>query len=104
MLLLKRGGEVLYNGPLGYESQSMIRYFEATPGVPRIAETANPATWMLEISTISAEQKLGVDLAALYQKSSLARCATFGHIDEVPCTPIILAIGISYFYKSSVCA
>jgi hypothetical protein len=34
---------------------------------------ADPATWMLDISTISAEQRLGVDLADCYADSSLAR-------------------------------
>lgn len=74
MLLLKRGGEVIYNGPLGFQSQSMVAYFEAIPGVQPISETANPATWMLEISTISAEQRIHADLAALYRRSKLARC------------------------------
>ena len=32
MLLLKRGGETIYNGPLGFQSADMISYFEAIPG------------------------------------------------------------------------
>ncbi len=32
MLLLKRGGETIFNGPLGFQSQSMISYFESIPG------------------------------------------------------------------------
>ncbi len=32
MLLLKRGGEVIYNGPLGFQSRDMISYFESIPG------------------------------------------------------------------------
>jgi hypothetical protein len=74
MLLLKRGGEVIYNGPLGFQSRSMVSYFEAIPGVQPISPTANPATWMLEISTISAEQRLRTDLAVAYRRSHLARC------------------------------
>ncbi len=72
LLLLKRGGEVIYGGPLGYQSSDMVRYFEAIPGVQPISPSANPATWMLEISTISAEQRLRADLAELYRKSHLA--------------------------------
>lgn len=34
---------------------------------------ADPATWMLDISTISAEQRLGVDLADSYADSHLSR-------------------------------
>ena len=32
MLLLKRGGETIYNGPLGFQSADMISYFEAIQG------------------------------------------------------------------------
>jgi len=35
--------------------------------------TGVQATWMLDISTISAEQKLGMDLAEVYLESSLYR-------------------------------
>ena len=35
---------------------------------------ADPATWMLDISTIAAESRLGADLAAVYASSQLARC------------------------------
>ena len=75
MLLLKRGGSVIYNGPLGHQSANMIAYFGAIPGVDAPAATANPATWMLDISSISAEQRVGRDLAAVYAESGLARSA-----------------------------
>ncbi len=77
MLLLKRGGEVIYAGPLGFQSADMIAYFGAIPGVTPPAATANPATWMLDISSISAEQRLGRDLAGVYAKSALARSAAW---------------------------
>ncbi len=38
MLLLKRGGSVIYNGPLGKQSREMITYFESLPGVDPIGE------------------------------------------------------------------
>ena len=38
MLLLKRGGSVIYNGPLGKQSKEMISYFESLPGVEPIGE------------------------------------------------------------------
>ncbi|RLN06575.1 hypothetical protein BBJ28_00016653, partial [Nothophytophthora sp. Chile5] len=49
LLLLKRGGETVYFGDLGHEGSKLIEYFEAIPGVPRIEEGYNPATWMLEV-------------------------------------------------------
>ncbi|KAI3447489.1 hypothetical protein Pfo_004154 [Paulownia fortunei] len=71
LLLMKRGGRVIYAGPLGRQSQKLIEYFEAVPGVPKIKDGYNPATWMLDISTPAAEGQLGVDFADIYAKSSL---------------------------------
>lgn len=82
MLLLKRGGQAIYNGPLGFQSQAMIAYFGAIRGMPAISPTANPATWMLDISTIAAEQRLGADLAAVFSSSTLAR---YAHTHNFPC-------------------
>lgn len=71
LLLMKRGGQVIYSGPLGRNSHKVVEYFEAIPGVPKIPEKYNPATWMLEASSLAAELKLGVDFAELYKSSSL---------------------------------
>ncbi|KAK7337203.1 hypothetical protein VNO77_17766 [Canavalia gladiata] len=71
LLLMKRGGQVIYAGPLGHNSQKLIEYFEAIAGVPKIKDGYNPATWMLEISTPSIEAQLGVDFADIYANSTL---------------------------------
>jgi ABC-type multidrug transport system ATPase subunit len=71
MLLMKRGGQVIYMGPLGHHSHKLIEYFEAIPGVPRIKEDYNPATWMLEITNVSIEQQLNIDFAEIYKHSTL---------------------------------
>ncbi|CAH9117683.1 unnamed protein product [Cuscuta europaea] len=71
LLLIRKGGEVIYAGPLGFNSQKMIDYFEAVPGVPKIKDGYNPATWMLDISTDAVEAQLGVDFADIYANSSL---------------------------------
>ncbi|XP_072984475.1 ABC transporter G family member 42-like [Typha latifolia] len=71
LLLMKRGGQVIYSGPLGRNSHRMIEYFEAIPGVPRIKDKYNPATWMLEVSSIAAEVRLGMDFAEYYKSSDL---------------------------------
>ncbi|XWS11667.1 hypothetical protein CRYUN_Cryun37aG0019100 [Craigia yunnanensis] len=55
LLLMKRGGQIIYAGPLGHNSHNLIEYFEAVPGVPKIKDGYNPATWMLEISTPAVE-------------------------------------------------
>ncbi|KAI4352597.1 hypothetical protein L6164_006833 [Bauhinia variegata] len=71
LLLMKRGGQVIYGGPLGRNSHKLIEYFEAIPGVPKIQDGHNPATWMLDISSPAFESQLGVDFAELYAKSEL---------------------------------
>ncbi|KAK9666048.1 hypothetical protein RND81_14G156100 [Saponaria officinalis] len=71
LLLMKRGGQVIYSGPLGQNSHKVVEYFEAIPGVPKIPEKYNPATWMLEVSSIAAEVRLGMDFAEYYKSSSL---------------------------------
>eukprot|EP00257_Ricinus_communis_P023765 XP_015583835.1 ABC transporter G family member 39 isoform X3 [Ricinus communis] len=71
LLLMKRGGQVIYAGPLGRFSHKLIEYFEAIPGVPKIKDGYNPATWMLDISTSSMETQLNVDFAEIYVNSSL---------------------------------
>ncbi|XLQ98847.1 hypothetical protein S83_065046 [Arachis hypogaea] len=71
LLLMKRGGQVIYSGPLGRNSQKIVEYFEAIPGVPKIKEMYNPATWMLEVSSIAAEVRLGMDFAEYHRNSAL---------------------------------
>jgi len=44
---------------------------QAIPGVPKIKEKYNPATWMLEVSSVAAEVRLGIDFAEYYKSSSL---------------------------------
>ncbi|XP_044484909.1 ABC transporter G family member 36-like [Mangifera indica] len=71
LLLMKRGGQVIYAGPLGKNSYKIIEYFEAIPGVPKIKEKYNPATWMLEVSSVAAEVRLNMDFAEYYKSSAL---------------------------------
>lgn len=40
-------------------------------GVSKIKDGYNPATWMLEVTTIGQEQMLGVDFSDIYKKSEL---------------------------------
>ncbi|KAH8952003.1 hypothetical protein BDL97_09G061300 [Sphagnum fallax] len=71
MLLMKRGGQVIYMGPLGHHSHNLIEYFEAIPGVPSIKEGYNPATWMLDVTSNMVEQQLSIDFAEIYRRSDL---------------------------------
>ncbi|XP_074572219.1 ABC transporter G family member 39-like [Curcuma longa] len=73
LFLMKRGGEEIYVGPLGRNSCNLIEYFEGIEGVRKIKHGYNPATWMLEVSTIAQEEILGVDFAEVYRNSDLYR-------------------------------
>ncbi|CAL1386918.1 unnamed protein product [Linum trigynum] len=71
LLLMKRGGQVIYAGTLGHHSHKMVEYFENIQGVPNIQEGTNPATWMLDISSAAIETQLNVDFAEIYSYSEL---------------------------------
>ncbi|KAI3761586.1 hypothetical protein L1987_52006 [Smallanthus sonchifolius] len=71
LLLLKRGGQVIYAGPLGSNSIDIINYFEEIPGVPKIPEKYNPAAWMLEVTSSVVESRLGIDFAEHFKSSAL---------------------------------
>ncbi|KAJ4900143.1 ABC-2 and Plant PDR ABC-type transporter family protein [Raphanus sativus] len=71
LVLMKNGGRIIYHGPLGQHSSNVIEYFMRIPGVPEMKENTNPATWLLDITSRSSEDKLGVDLAQIYKESSL---------------------------------
>ncbi|POM80587.1 Pleiotropic drug resistance protein ABC Superfamily, partial [Phytophthora palmivora] len=48
LLLLRRGGRMVFFGELGEDSQKLINYFESFNDVKPITPGYNPATWMLE--------------------------------------------------------
>ncbi|KAG2407357.1 Pleiotropic drug resistance protein [Vigna angularis] len=71
LILMKAGGRLIYAGPLGKHSSRVIEYFERIPGVQKIKDNYNPSTWMLEVTSRSAESELGVDFAQIYRESAL---------------------------------
>ncbi|XP_024023080.1 ABC transporter G family member 32 [Morus notabilis] len=71
LLFMKRGGELIYAGPLGPRSCELIKYFEAIEGVPKIRPGYNPAAWMLDVTSLTEENRLGVDFAEIYRESNL---------------------------------
>lgn len=46
---------------------------QTVPGVPKITDGYNPATWMLEVSSNAVESQLDVDFAEIYSNSDLYR-------------------------------
>ena len=51
----------------------MKELVQAIPGVPKIKDGYNPATWMLEVTSTAMETQLNVDFADLYANSDLYR-------------------------------
>ena len=50
-----------------------ILLLKGMDGISPIPEGYNPATWMLEVSTPAAEEKLGIDFAETYKSSDQFR-------------------------------
>ncbi|CAD5327980.1 unnamed protein product [Arabidopsis thaliana] len=71
LILMKNGGQLVYYGPPGQNSSKVIEYFESFSGVPKIQKNCNPATWILDITSKSAEEKLGIDFSQSYKDSTL---------------------------------
>ena len=67
MLLLKRGGYTIYYGKLS----ELVKHFESIRGVKSMDPDANPATYMLEVSTKAEEERLGLDFAEIYNEALL---------------------------------
>jgi len=73
LLLMKRGGRIIFHGPLGQYSAKLVEYFSSFKGVEPIEEGYNPATWVLDITNQSQERRLGLNFADEYEKSELYR-------------------------------
>ncbi|KAI4335068.1 hypothetical protein L6164_013749 [Bauhinia variegata] len=73
LILMKSGGRIIYHGGLGHHSSKLIEYFQSIPGVPKIKDNYNPATWMLEATSASVEAELSLDFADIYKESPLYR-------------------------------
>ncbi|KAJ1700093.1 hypothetical protein LUZ63_008605 [Rhynchospora breviuscula] len=71
LMLMRRGGKMIYARPLGHHSRRVIQYFEGISGVPKIRENCNPATWMMDVTSHSVEAKLKIDFASIYKNSHL---------------------------------
>lgn len=72
LLLLKRGGEVIFHGDLGNESSNLINYLQTYDATPPIQPGENPATWMLTtIGAGNATSGQHFDYAGAYYGSYL---------------------------------
>ncbi|RLN50507.1 hypothetical protein BBJ28_00017468 [Nothophytophthora sp. Chile5] len=72
LLLLKRGGDMVYFGELGENCRNLVDYFENIPGVMPLPIEYNPATWMLECigAGVSSGSGSGTDFVDCFNRSS----------------------------------
>ena len=68
LLLLKSGGRVVYHGPLGKDSRTLIDYFEAN-GSHKCPPSQNPAEYMLEVIGAGDPNYKGKDWADVWTDS-----------------------------------
>ncbi|KAG7389304.1 hypothetical protein PHYPSEUDO_010639 [Phytophthora pseudosyringae] len=75
LLLLKRGGQMVFFGELGPKASKLINYFEAIDTVDTLKEDYNPATWMLEVIGAGIGNGAGeeTDFVALFKSSEQYR-------------------------------
>ncbi|KAK2076776.1 hypothetical protein QBZ16_005002 [Prototheca wickerhamii] len=76
ILLLQRGGQLTYFGPLGKQSCELVKYLESQPGVEPLRPGYNPATWMLEVtggSMSTTFRDAGQNFPELYAASALKK-------------------------------
>lgn len=66
LILLKKGGNVVFFGELGVESNKLIKYFEDR-GANAIEKQENPAAWVLR--AYAGEESSNQDWAELYKSS-----------------------------------
>lgn len=57
LLLLQRGGECIYHGDIGHDSQILLDYFRRNGAV--CPEDANPAEWMLDAIGAGQTRRIG---------------------------------------------
>ncbi|KAG2890843.1 ABC transporter G family member 37 [Phytophthora cactorum] len=77
LLLLKRGGEMVFFGDLGEEASNLVTYFESIDGVSKLEKEYNPATWMLEASEQWRQLEVNLDRVGITCPSPALPALTF---------------------------
>lgn len=71
LLLLKKGGRVVYNGPLGNNNCATLVSYLESKGAPRIELGDNPADWMLRVLESGTVGDLAEEFASSSQHEQL---------------------------------
>ncbi len=81
LLLLKKGGQTVYFGDIGKNSQNVIDYFEKK-GAPRCRSEENPAEYILDCIGAGATAAVDQDWAEVWRNSEECAQAT-KEVDEI---------------------
>jgi len=52
-------------------NEKILLFVQGIEGISKIKDGYNPATWMLEVTSSSQEENLGVDFSEIYRQSEL---------------------------------
>ncbi|EEY55297.1 ATP-binding Cassette (ABC) Superfamily [Phytophthora infestans T30-4] len=106
LLLLKRGGEMVYFGELGSRASELVNYFEAIEGVASLEPDYNPATWMLEVigAGVGNANADTTDFVALFKDSEKNRQLQLnldreGDVPDQAVLRFVLADGVVQFTR-----
>ncbi|KAK3241339.1 hypothetical protein CYMTET_48888 [Cymbomonas tetramitiformis] len=72
LLLLKRGGMIVYFGELGENCNKLVNYFQNLPGTPNCRPDMNPAAYMLECIGAGIGNMVSRDFHLDYLDSKMA--------------------------------
>ena len=75
LLLLQRGGYMVYCGPLGFNGTHMIRYMEGLPKTRPCPQGMNPASWMLDVLAGTDSSVVFEEQAALERAKTAVEAA-----------------------------
>ncbi|KAJ0013545.1 hypothetical protein Pint_21144 [Pistacia integerrima] len=72
LILLKSGGRIIYLDHWDSIQVKLLNILRlGIPGLSKIRDNYNPATWMLEVTSATAEVALRVDFAKMHRESAL---------------------------------
>ncbi|CBN79954.1 pleiotropic drug resistance transporter [Ectocarpus siliculosus] len=87
LLLLKKGGQVVFFGPLGENSTNLICYLQSIPNTVPIRDHVNPATWMLEVIGAGTTGKSNPQMYADSYKRSKLRKNSMAKLESLMIPP-----------------
>lgn len=73
LVLLVKGGNVVYTGSIGEDGTSIVQYFESISEMEKMPSGSNPATWMLDVVGAGTMKSDLFDYGAAYKTSDLAQ-------------------------------